>query len=299
MHKTNKVASKIASIGIVVRMIPIATSNEPSQVVQTASSSVITSVTTRVTKVSKDYFPVEKSIDIQWTCSALGHEALGKQQQELEQLRQRLVQLRADAMSWGTQQVKGIITENAQSRGIACLSFKGLTALWKKDSSPEFAAKLWYSCYGDFEDAPKWEENLEEEYMKHIQYEYMDDPTDCEGDKRARKGCFARLFSHCKNHIIKGLNRATSGPKGHGGSIRLKMTKEEAKAAKNDPKMKNKKRKKGTTKGNFYNLASKENANPAVVLRRMEDNKVVAPQVCTFQTFLAFVGHLCYALLMI
>ena len=88
MHKTNKVASKIASIGIVVRMIPIATSNEPSQVVQTASSSIITSVTTRVTKVSKDYFPVEKSIDIQWTCSALGHEALGKQQQELEQLRQ-------------------------------------------------------------------------------------------------------------------------------------------------------------------------------------------------------------------
>ena len=77
------------------------------------------------------------------------------------------------------------------------------------------------------------------------------------------------------------------------------MMKEEAEAAKNDPKMKNKKRKKGTTKGNFYNLASKENANPAVVLRRMEDNKVVAPQVCTFQTFLAFVGHLCYALLMI
>jgi hypothetical protein len=232
--------------------------------------------------ISKDYFPIDKKIDTEWTCSVYGERAIGKSPEQLEQLKSSLWQVRKDAQTWGTQKVKSVIANNARARGIACTTFKGLTSLWKKDSSSEFAAKLWFACYGDFDLTPRWEETLEEEYMADNDYYYKEE-EECEEDedKPTRKGCFARLFSHCKNDIIKGLNRSTGGPKGHNGKIRMKLTKEEATAAKMDEKLKNKKRKKGTTKGCFFTLA-KDVINPAIIMKRIEADKPIDRKVSPF-----------------
>jgi hypothetical protein len=234
--------------------------------------------------VSKNHFPIDKKIDTSWACSALGQESLaGNISLDPEQLRSRLWQLRKDAATWGTQRIKAQISANARSKGINCSNFKGLVSLWKKDSSEEFAAQLWFACYGAFDLTPRWEEELEEEYMDLIEYKYGDESEDEESEgNRTKKGCFARLFSHTKNDIIKGINRATAGTKGHGGAIRMKMTKEEAEAAKNDEKKKNKKRKKGQTKGSFFSLASEESYNPAKVLKRIEASRPIPDEVSHF-----------------
>jgi hypothetical protein len=259
----------------------------------TTASCSSSTTSSRRTTVSKNYFPIDKKIDIALACAAFGTDALagsGKERADPEQLQSRLFQVRKDAATWGTQRIKGQICQYARSKGIECSTFKGLVALWKKDSSEEFAAKLWFACYGAFDLAPKWEEDLEEEYMDLLGYQYDSESEDDEenGVNRARKGCFARLFSHCKNDIIKGLNRATIGAKGHGGTIRMKMTKEEADAARNDEKLKNKKRKKGHTKGNFFSLASKESSNPAKVLKRMEDSRPIPEGVSHFCSSVSF-----------
>ena len=105
--------------------------------------------------VSRDYFPIDKKIDVEWTCSVFGEKAVGKTAEQVEQLKSSLWQVRKDAQTWGSQRIKLIIANNARRRGIICTTFKGLTALWKKDSTEEFAAKLWFSCYGDFDLTPR------------------------------------------------------------------------------------------------------------------------------------------------
>ena len=189
----------------------------------------------------KQWFPLNKAIDRTYMIQILrliGKNSIGLTEKELGSISARIEKDRVSAKSWGKQKVEAKITNNARHLGLDVSNFSALQKEWKKDGSLEIAAVLWTACYGEFDKEPKWELDLEDDYMRLNGLSYStNSPV---------KGCFARMMVHCKVELIKSLNRI--GKSTHGGSIRMKRTSEEVKDG-----TKFKKRKKGTCLAPFYN----------------------------------------------
>jgi hypothetical protein len=139
------------------------------------TTDAITQITLTQT-VSKKYFPVQKAIGYDYVRSVFGEATINKADRDLDPIKDRLWQVRKDAKGWGSHRVESMIHAHAVRQGILAANYKGLRAVWRKDGTKEFAAKLWMSCYGDFDEQQGWERELEEEYMGLRGYEYEPDP---------------------------------------------------------------------------------------------------------------------------
>ena len=103
-----------------------------------------------------------------------------------------LKQVKKDAQSWSKARIEAIIVKAANKHGIEARTMAQLKDMYKKDSSPYFAAKLWAACYDSFDEQDRWEFLLESEYMHENQMMYCEWE---EGNREyTKKGCFARLF---------------------------------------------------------------------------------------------------------
>ena len=115
--------------------------------------------------------------------------------------------------------------EEAARQGLRATAMNELYDAWKSDDSDEMGKKIWEVAYGVFDRQPYWYQDLEEEYMKLMSWEYPPRPASL----HARcKSCLASLFSHVKNDHVKNLNRAVSASRGgHGRTVRIARSKDE------------------------------------------------------------------------
>jgi len=174
--------------------------------------------------------------------SAFGNVTVGLHKDVIEALVEKVQSIKTDVRSWGLHQVRAKIVKhfNQCSPGGSFCTIGQVADYWKENGTVEAAGKLWYACYGAFDDEPGWEVNLEQTYMEMCEYTYR-------ATEGRRKGCFSRTIGQRKTDIIKMINRASE--KTHHGVIRMKRLPEEM-----DAKTKFKKRKKGTTLGGFVKL---------------------------------------------
>jgi hypothetical protein len=198
--------------------------------------------------------------------SAFGNVTVGLRDDVIAALVGKVKSIKTDVRSWGLHQVRAKIVQNFNqcSPGGSFCTIAQVADYWKENGTVEAAGKLWYACYGAFDDEPGWEVQLEQKYMLMCDYTYrvIDDP---------KKGCFARTIGQRKTDIIKMINRASD--KTHRGLIRMKRLPEEI-----DEKTKFKKRKKGTTLGGFVKLDGQVKYEPeqvvASVKHKIEEQKV-------------------------
>ena len=192
--------------------------------------------------------------------SAFGNVTVGLHKDVIGALVEKVQSIKTDVRSWGLHQVRAKIVKNFNqcSPGGSFCTIGQVADYWKENGTVEAAGKLWYACYGAFDDEPGWEVNLEQMYMEMCEYTYR--ATD-----GRRKGCFSRTIGQRKTDIIKMINRASE--KTHHGVIRMKRLPEEM-----DAKTKFKKRKKGTTLGGFVKLDGQVKYEPQQ--HKIEETKV-------------------------
>jgi hypothetical protein len=198
--------------------------------------------------------------------SAFGNVTVGLHIDVIAALVEKVQGIKTDVRSWGLHQVRAKIVKNFNqcSPGGSFCTIGQVADYWKENGTVEAAGKLWYACYGAFDDEPGWDVQLEQMYMEMCEYTYR-------VTEDRRKGCFARTIGQRKTDIIKMINRASE--KTHQGLIRMKRLPEEI-----DEKTKFKKRKKGTTLGGFVKLDGQIKYEPGQVvtsvLHKMEEKKV-------------------------
>jgi hypothetical protein len=178
----------------------------------------------------------------------------------------RVQGIKADVRSWGLHQVRAKIVKNFNqvSPGGSFAAITQIANYWSQNGTVKAAGKLWYACYGAFDDEPGWDLKLEQMYMEKYEYTYR-------VTEDRRKGCFARTIGQRKTDIIKMINRASE--KTHHGLIRLKRLSGEI-----DEKTKFKKQKKGTTLGGFVKLDGQVKYEPELVAtsvkQKIDEEKV-------------------------
>jgi hypothetical protein len=192
--------------------------------------------------------------------SAFGNVTVGLHKDVIEALVEKVQSIKTDVRSWGLHQVRAKIVKNFNqcSPGGSFCTIGQVADYWKENGTVEAAGKLWYACYGAFDDEPGWEVNLEQTYMEMCEYTYR-------ATEGRRKGCFSRTIGQRKTDIIKMINRASENT--HHGVIRMKRLPEEM-----DAKTKFKKRKKGTTLGGFVKLDGQVKYEPQQ--HKIEETKV-------------------------
>jgi hypothetical protein len=198
--------------------------------------------------------------------SAFGNVTLGLSEEVITALVEKVELIKSDVRSWGLQQVKAKIVQHfnqcSQMRSFGTIG--QVAEYWKQTGTVEAAGKLWYACYGAFDEEPGWDVQLEKSYMEMCEYKYKETGV-------KKKGCFARSIGLRKTDIIKSINRKSATT--HKGSIRMKRSSEEM-----DEKTRFKKRKKGTTIGGFAKLDGQVKYDPAVVVnssKHKDDEKKV------------------------
>jgi hypothetical protein len=192
--------------------------------------------------------------------SAFGNVTVGLHKDVIAALVEKVQSIKTDVRSWGLHQVRAKIVKNFNqcSPGGSFCTIGQVADYWKENGTVEAAGKLWYACYGAFDDEPGWEVNLEQTYMEMCEYTYR-------ATEGRRKGCFSRTIGQRKTDIIKMINRASVNT--HHGVIRMKRLPEEV-----DAKTKFKKRKKGTTLGGFVKLDGQVKYEPQQ--HKIEETKV-------------------------
>ena len=173
-------------------------------------------------KISRQFFPVGVKIDKGYVKQLHGLESQAWDEATLKKIILDLQRQRADAKTWGKQELESRIVQEMKRYGVAISTMMALKTQFRENSSPVFAARLWMAVYGYFDENPRWEQAMESDYLKMNCLAYDDWVG---GDKGPPKGCVARLFSECKKEIIKAINRYGDGS--HSGRIRMKRTKEE------------------------------------------------------------------------
>ena len=191
--------------------------------------------------------------------SAFGNVTVGLHDDVIAALVEKVRHIKTDVRSWGLQQVRSKIVQhlNECSPGDSFCSIDQVAEFWRDNGTVEAAGKLWYACYGAFDEEPGWDVKLEGRYLQMCQYTYQ-------ATEEKKKGCFARTISQRKSDIIKMINRASE--KTHKGQIRLKRLSEEIEAS-----TKFKKRKRGTTLGGFAKLDGKVQYKPEQVVPTAEE----------------------------
>ena len=192
--------------------------------------------------------------------SAFGNVTVGLPVDVIEALVEKVQGIKTDVRSWGLHQVRAKIVKhfNQCSPGGSFCTIGQVADYWKENGTVESAGKLWYACYGAFDDEPGWEAQLEQKYMHMCDYTYR-------VTEDRKKGCFARTIGQRKTDIIKMINRASE--KTHHGLIRMKRLSEEI-----DQRTKFKKRKKGTTLGGFVKLDGVVKYDPEQVVTSVKQS---------------------------
>jgi hypothetical protein len=187
--------------------------------------------------------------------SAFGNVTVGLHDDVIAALVDKVQGIKTDVRSWGLHQVRAKIVQNFNqcSPGGSFCTIGQVADYWKENGTVEAAGKLWYACYGAFDNEPGWDVQLEKMYMEMCEYTYR------ATTEARRKGCFARTIGQRKTDIIKMVNRASE--KTHRGLVRMKRLSTEI-----DAKTKFKKRKKGTTLGGFVNLDGQVKYEPEQVV---------------------------------
>ena len=198
--------------------------------------------------------------------SAFGNVTLGLSEEVITALVQKVQLIKSDVRSWGLQQVRAKIVQhfNQCSQLRSFCTIGEVADYWKDNGTVDAAGKLWFACYGAFDEEPEWDVKLEQSYMEMCEYTYRET-----GERK--KGCFARTIGQRKTDIIKSINRKAATT--HQGFIRMKRSSEEM-----DEKTKYKKRKKGTTLGGFAKLDGQVKYEPDVVVtswKHKDDEKKV------------------------
>jgi len=80
-----------------------------------------------------------------------------------------------------------------------------LARVWAADIT--IKETLWQCCFGSFE--INWESDFEEQAMKKLNYEYLEDEqSQREGStRRGNKGCVAKLARNVKQEVMKAINQ--------------------------------------------------------------------------------------------
>lgn len=235
------------------------------------SANTVESIEDRVTQLISqplhpELFQPASAVTQGQVLSAFGNVTVGLPKDVIEALVEKVQVIKNDVRSWGLHQVRSKIVKhfNQISPGGSYCTIGQVADYWKENGTVEAAAKLWYACYGAFDDEPGWEKELERTYMDMCSYTYK-------VTEDRRKGCFARTIGQRKSDVIKMINRASD--KSHRGLIRMKRLPEEM-----NETTKFKKRKKGTTLGGFVKLDGQVKYKPEEVVPRVihenDDNKV-------------------------
>ena len=235
------------------------------------SANTVESIEDRVTQLISqplhpELFQPASAVTQGQVLSAFGNVTVGLPKDVIEALVEKVQVIKNDVRSWGLHQVRSKIVKhfNQISPGGSYCTIGQVADYWKENGTVEAAAKLWYACYGAFDDEPGWEKELERTYMDMCSYTYK-------MTEDRRKGCFARTIGQRKSDVIKMINRASD--KSHCGLIRMKRLPEEM-----NETTKFKKRKKGTTLGGFVKLDGQVKYKPEEVVPRVihenDDNKV-------------------------
>jgi hypothetical protein len=236
-----------------------------------SANTVLESIEDRVTQLISqplhpELFQPASAVTQGQVLSAFGNVTVGLPKEVIEALVEKVQAIKNDVRSWGLHQVRSKIVKhfNQSSPGGSYCTIGQVADYWKENGTLEAAAKLWYACYGAFNDEPGWEKELERSYMDMCSYTYKVTEV-------RKKGCFARTIGQRKSDVIKMINRASE--KSHQGVIRMKRLPEEM-----NETTKFKKRKKGTTLGGFVKLDGHVKYKPEEVIPRViheiNDNKV-------------------------
>jgi hypothetical protein len=206
--------------------------------------------------------------------SAFGNVTVGLHKDVINALVTKVQGIKTDVRSWGLHQVRAKIVQhfNHCSPGGSFCTIGQVADYWKDNGTVEAAGKLWYACYGAFDDEPGWDVQLERTYMEMCDYTYRETAD-------RKKGCFARTIGQRKTDILKMINRASG--KTHRGLIRMKRLAEEI-----DEKNKFKKRKKGTTLGGFVKLDGQVKYDPEQVVNNVKhENDEKKVRKCCIKSF--------------
>ena len=204
------------------------------------------------TPISRLLFKATGHVTLEHVKQVYGEKTIGMSDEELQDLLSEVIKAKKTATRFGHHTIVTMIVAYAKKAGYDVSSWADLLDLFKTNGSKPFVADLWQACYGQFDDVPGWEVTLENEWMQKESLVYLD-LVDAKG--RVPKGCYAALFSVCKNDKIKQMNRA--GKSTHGGYIKLQRAKEEI-----TEETRGRKRTKGTTLGSFAVLGGENEFNP-------------------------------------
>ena len=189
---------------------------------------------------AQNYFQVGRGMTVGHVQAVFGQRTVGASQNLLDALVRKVKNDKMEAKMWGLNEVQQQILKgysNSVRSDPTTYTWKELMSKWSNDKEGRMTKRMWHACYGDFDERDGWDRDLELIYMEKNQLTY-DKPLE------RRKGCYSRMFSHCKSEAIKAINRIAE--RTHGNIIRMKRTSEEVESI-----GRYKKRKKGTTLGGF------------------------------------------------
>ena len=150
----------------------------------------------------KQFFQVDEGVHDYHLCIVFGEELTESNRKDelLSTLKSKVREIKNDARDWGTVKVASMMVEHARSLGLSQVtSFDGLKEYWRKNPTPKGAAIVWHCLYGEFDFKPRWEQELEAEYMKLRNYQYK------QSKSAGQKGCIAALFARCKRNKVRAL----------------------------------------------------------------------------------------------
>ena len=122
--------------------------------------------------VSRNIIVPNGKITRDHTIKVYGDRAHGKTEDQIEAWRRRLSMLRTGARSWASVQVSRVMLEEVTRQGLSCKTMQELHVSFKKDDSDIMCRKMWEVAYGCFDKHPYWAQDLEEDYMKMMHWQY-------------------------------------------------------------------------------------------------------------------------------
>ena len=140
-------------------------------------------------------------------------------------------EMRSDVRDFARNQIQGIMVRQASRSQMKVkssamngptldvVSFEMIRKSWMRDSSFENRGCIFQVTYGWFDHHPRWNIDLESEYMNMRNLMYQSTPPDPANKHQRKKSCIAKHIADIKNNIVKGIRKA--GMMAHGVSITI------------------------------------------------------------------------------
>jgi hypothetical protein len=140
-------------------------------------------------------------------------------------------EMRSDVRDFARTQIQSIMvrqasksqmkvkSSNKNGPTLDVVSFEMIRKSWMRDSSVENRGCIFQVTYGWFDHHPRWNIDLESEYMSMRNLMYQSTPSDPANKHQRKKCCIAKHIADIKNNIVKGIRKA--GMMAHGVSITI------------------------------------------------------------------------------